>query len=75
MYKPGPRLIYSGLVIIEQPYRKQEPGNHLHEHKHTVHQHFSEYTYLHINRRYTGGNPRGCRPPKAKLIGNTGLAT
>ena len=37
------------------------------------HQHISEYTNVHINRKYTGNTPTGCRPPKAKIIHNTGL--
>ena len=30
---------------------------------------------MHINRGYTGGNSKGCRPIKAKIIYNTGLVT
>ena len=30
---------------------------------------------MYINRKYTGCNLTGCRPPKAKIIYNTGLAT
>ena len=69
------RPVCSRQVIPEQPYRKKGPGNHRHECKHAFHQHISKYTNIHTNRRYTGGNLTGCRPPNAKIVHNTGLAT
>ena len=37
-----PRPVQSRLVMPEQPYIKQEPGNYWHEHKHACHQHISD---------------------------------
>ena len=69
------RPVHSRLVIPEQPYRKWGPGNHWHEYKPACHQHIGKYTSMHINRRHTGNNPKGHRPPESKSIHNTRLAT
>ena len=60
-----PRCIHCGLAVLEQPNRKQRPGNHRDEHKCKCHQYISEYTSMHLCTRHTGSNMR--RHPLEKL--------
>ena len=68
-----PRSVPSGLVIPEQPYRKQIPGSTgMNINENAISTLVNVYTSI---KDIHAENPRGYKPSKAKIVHNTRLAT